>query len=301
MVSMTNADSLPGEWTHRLVHVQGQRLHVAECGQPTAPLVLFLHGATGGWFEWRRVLPLLADAPIHAVAASLRGYGQSDRTPQGYTPAGAAADTAGLIRALGHSCALIVGQGFGAWVGWTLANTHPQMVSGMIGCGAAHPAIFHRNRGFGATVQARWQLRGVRAASRQRRILDHVTAQSGSYLGAEFAASEQGALSVALIRDSLERGALRPAVEHLEWWAGTNPARLRLWLRQLGDPRLAAPRRTALLVGESDTCTPAALVQASCADATVVPKVGHNIALEAPEVLARAIRERLEWLPRYSA
>ena len=102
---------LDGPWTHRMVHVRGQRLHVAECGASSSPLVLFLHSATGGWFDWRRVLPLLTDLPVHAVAVSLRGYGTSDRTPSGYRPDAAADDAAGLIRALGHSSAIVVGQG----------------------------------------------------------------------------------------------------------------------------------------------------------------------------------------------
>lgn len=54
-------DSLTGPWRHRLIHVRGQRLHIAECGRPSDPLVLFIHGSTGGWFEWREVLPLLND------------------------------------------------------------------------------------------------------------------------------------------------------------------------------------------------------------------------------------------------
>ncbi|MDY0113473.1 MAG: hypothetical protein RBS21_04260, partial [Corynebacterium sp.] len=83
---------LDGPWTHRMVHVRGQRLHVAECGASSSPLVLFIHSATGGWFDWRRVLPLLTDLPVHAVAVSLRGYGTSDRTPSGYRPNAAADD-----------------------------------------------------------------------------------------------------------------------------------------------------------------------------------------------------------------
>ena len=78
-----------------MVHVRGQRLHVAECGASSSPLVLFLHSATGGWFDWRRVLPLLTDLPVHAVAVSLRGYGASDRTPAGYRPDAAADDATG--------------------------------------------------------------------------------------------------------------------------------------------------------------------------------------------------------------
>ena len=97
------SDSLTGPWRHRLIHVRGQRLHIAECGRPSDPLVLFIHGSTGGWFEWREVLPLLNDdsgdpLPVHAVAISMRGYDQSDRTPNGYDPFEAAQDIASSVR-----------------------------------------------------------------------------------------------------------------------------------------------------------------------------------------------------------
>ena len=141
------SDSLTGPWRHRLIHVRGQRLHIAECGRPSDPLVLFIHGSTGGWFEWREVLPLLNDdsgdpLPVHAVAISMRGYGQSDRTPHGYDPFEAAQDIASSIRSLGHSTALLVCQGFGTWVAWTLASRQPNLVAGIIGCGAAHPKVW---------------------------------------------------------------------------------------------------------------------------------------------------------------
>ena len=55
---------------------------MAEAGD--GPLVLLLHGFPEFWWAWRHQLPALADAGYHAVAMDLRGYGASDKPPQGY-------------------------------------------------------------------------------------------------------------------------------------------------------------------------------------------------------------------------
>ena len=40
--------ALDGPFTHDHVSVRGIRLHLAEAGSPTKPLVLLIHGAFGG-------------------------------------------------------------------------------------------------------------------------------------------------------------------------------------------------------------------------------------------------------------
>ena len=108
---------LPGPWQHREVSANGIRLHLAECGDPGAPLVVLLHGFPEFWWTWRRQLPVLADAGFHAVAVDLRGYGDSDKPPRGYDLWTLAGDVAGLIRALGEPSARVVGHGWGGMIG----------------------------------------------------------------------------------------------------------------------------------------------------------------------------------------
>lgn len=81
----------------------------------------------------------LADAGFHAVAPDLRGHGDSDKPPRGYDAWTLATDVTNLIRALGHSSAVIVGQGEGGFVAWTAAYRRPRAVRGLVVIGSPHP------------------------------------------------------------------------------------------------------------------------------------------------------------------
>ncbi|MGI8993181.1 MAG: alpha/beta fold hydrolase [Nocardioidaceae bacterium] len=129
--------ALEGPWTLRHVAANGARFRVAEVG--TGPIVLFLHGFPEFWWAWRHQLPAIAAAGFHAVAMDLRGYGGSDKTPRGYDPVTLAADVAGVIRTLGARDAVVVGQGWGGYVGWAVAAGHPSCVRGLVAISAPHP------------------------------------------------------------------------------------------------------------------------------------------------------------------
>ncbi len=128
-----------GPWTHRDVTANACRFHIAEIGD--GPLVIFLHGFPLFWWTWRHQLEVLAEAGYRAVAVDMRGYGGSDHTPHGYDPLTLAADTAGLIRSLGARDAVVVGQGWGAIVAWTIAATEPDLIRGIGVVGMPHPAL----------------------------------------------------------------------------------------------------------------------------------------------------------------
>lgn len=137
---------LEGPFRHELVHTRGLRLHAAVAGEPGDPLVVLLHGALGGWFEFRRVIAPLAARGYHVAAVDARGYGLSDKPPStaGDDLRTAAGDIAGLIRALGHDRAVVVGADTGGTVAWALAANHPELVAGLVSVGAAHPVDLRR-------------------------------------------------------------------------------------------------------------------------------------------------------------
>ena len=125
-----NADSavqLTGPWTHRAVSANGTRFHIAEAGD--GPLVLLLHGFPEFWWAWRHQLTWLPAAGFRAVAVDLRGYDLVT----------AAADAAGLIRALGEANAVVVGHGWGGLVAWTLGVYHPKVAGRLAVVSMAHP------------------------------------------------------------------------------------------------------------------------------------------------------------------
>jgi pimeloyl-ACP methyl ester carboxylesterase len=133
---------LAGPWRHRGVSANGIQLHVAECGD--GPLVMLAHGFLEFWWCWRHQLVGLANAGFRAVAVDLRGYGDSDKPPRGYDLWTLAGDLAGLVRALGARDAAVVGHGWGALIGWTLAALHPRLVRSLAVLGAPHPLALRR-------------------------------------------------------------------------------------------------------------------------------------------------------------
>jgi len=137
---------ITGPWRHRDVHANGIRFQCVEAlpatgdGTPLTarPLVLLLHGFASFWWSWRHQLRGLSGARV--VAVDLRGYGGSDKPPRGYDGWTLAGDTAGLIRALGHTSATLVGHADGGLVCWATAVLHSRMVRAVALISSPHPA-----------------------------------------------------------------------------------------------------------------------------------------------------------------
>jgi pimeloyl-ACP methyl ester carboxylesterase len=147
---------LSGPWSHRSVSANGTRFHVAASGD--GPLVLLLHGFPEFWWTWRHQLASLSAAGFRAVAPDLRGYGGSDKPPRGYDLITAAADAAGLIRALGEANAVVVGHAWGGLVAWTLATYFPKSVRRLAIVSMTHPlqmraAVLSSPLGVGAPLR----------------------------------------------------------------------------------------------------------------------------------------------------
>ena len=87
---------------------------------------ILLHGFGSFWWSWRHQLRGLTGARV--VAVDLRGYGGSDKPPRGYDGWTLAGDTAGLIRALGHSSATLIGHAEGGLACWATALLHARRV-----------------------------------------------------------------------------------------------------------------------------------------------------------------------------
>jgi len=141
-----------GPWRHLDVHANGIRFHVveAEADSPgpraeaaARPLVILLHGFGSFWWSWRHQLRALTGARV--VAVDLRGYGGSDKPPRGYDGWTLAGDTAGLIRALGHSSATLVGHAEGGLVCWATSVLHPRLVRAIALVSSPHPAALRRS------------------------------------------------------------------------------------------------------------------------------------------------------------
>lgn len=136
---------ITGPWRHLDVHANGIRFHCVEAvpdidddTTPTArPLVLLLHGFASFWWSWRHQLRGLSGARV--VAVDLRGYGGSDKPPRGYDGWTLAGDAAGLIRALGHTSATLVGHADGGLVCWATAMLRSRVVDAVALVSSPHP------------------------------------------------------------------------------------------------------------------------------------------------------------------
>ena len=139
---------IDGPWRHLEVHANGIRFHVVEAepkadgigrdaGSTERPLVILLHGFGSFWWSWRHQLRGLTGARV--VAVDLRGYGGSDKPPRGYDGWTLAGDTAGLVRALGHKSATLVGHADGGLVCWATSVLHPRMVRAIAVVSSPHP------------------------------------------------------------------------------------------------------------------------------------------------------------------
>lgn len=126
--------ALEGDFTHRMLHTRGVRLHVAEAGEQSNPLVVLVHGALGGWFDFKDVIAPLACRGYHVASLDLRGYGMSDKPA---TRAGDAlhilsGDIAGVVRTLGQKRATVVGSDTGAVIARAAQQRYPDLVGSVV-------------------------------------------------------------------------------------------------------------------------------------------------------------------------
>jgi pimeloyl-ACP methyl ester carboxylesterase len=277
------------------------RLSVAEAGDPSGEPVVLLHGFPEHSHSWRFQLPALAEAGYHAVAPDLRGYGGSDRPTavEAYAAPALVGDVAGLIRALGHERAHVVGHDWGGGLAWGLAGNLPEVVRSLTILNAPQGPVSARLRREDAGQRAKswymllFQFPGVAEAwlsdddfaNLRGFVFD--TAAPGT-----FPPEDREVFVDALRRD----GALTAA---LNWYRANMPPAS--WLRDPPDPpEIAVP--TMIIWGEADAYMSPQLLERSAATVTGplrverLPGVSHWVQQEVPdrvnELLLDFLRDR---------
>ena len=138
--------------THHYANLPGVRIHYAACGKG-APLIL-IHGWPQTWYEWRRLMPILADR-FAMVAPDMRGLGDSSRPSSGYDKKTVANDLWLLMHDhLGHQKFDVVGHDWGAPVAFRLAADHPEAVTHLVLLDTPIPGDQPSSTGIGAAP--RW-------------------------------------------------------------------------------------------------------------------------------------------------
>ncbi|OBK72849.1 alpha/beta fold hydrolase [Mycobacterium sp. 1274761.0] len=223
---------IDGPWRHLEVHANGIRFHVVEAvsrpddiAEPRTerPLVILLHGFGSFWWSWRHQLRGLRNARV--VAVDLRGYGASDKPPRGYDGWTLAGDTAGLVRALGHPSATLVGHADGGLVCWATSVLHPRMVRAIAVVSSPHPAALRTStltrRGQGRALLP-WMLRYQLPMWPERALTRHDGAELErvvrSRASAKWVASADFSETIGYMRRAIQiPSAAHSALEYQRW------------------------------------------------------------------------------------
>jgi pimeloyl-ACP methyl ester carboxylesterase len=129
-------------------------LHYQQFGE--GPDVVLLHALTSNLAVWLGTPLVFALAEHYRVTLyDLRGHGQSEVTPSGYTSADLAADLHGLLQTLGLERAALVGHSYGGVIAMHTAALFPGRVSAVILSDSYFPGLAHLEPNLSA--QPVWQ------------------------------------------------------------------------------------------------------------------------------------------------
>lgn len=259
------------------VEANGIRLYYEATGEGE-PLVLITGLSYPLWY-WHRLAPLLAER-FQVITFDNRGVGQSASPPGPYSAQMMAADTAGLLDALGLDRAHVLGHSMGGFIAQALALDHPQRVNRLI--------LASTNFG------------GPRHVPPSPEAMAVLTDLSGDPVE-----RFMRGLKVSTAPGFAEANA--PFVQHWLEYRAQNPidpaayqAQLAVGLGLLAAeaafdgllPHIEAP--TLLLWGEHDATVPPANAELMSAQipnstVTILPGAGHHFPIEVPQEAARAI------------
>lgn len=120
MIELPKVDGV----SHHTVRARGLDFHLAEAGSGD-DVVLCLHGWPQHWYEWRQLMPALADRH-RVLALDLRGFGWSEAPRDGYEKEEMATDVLAVLDALGLERVKLVGHDWGGWIGFLLCLREPR-------------------------------------------------------------------------------------------------------------------------------------------------------------------------------
>ena len=112
-------------FSHHKVLANSIKLHYVTGGR--GPAVLLLHGWPQTWWEWRWIMPSLAEQ-FTVVALDLRGFGDSEKPMGGYDAANLCADVGALLDHLGLDRVHLVGHDLGGLVAYAFTRLYSKRV-----------------------------------------------------------------------------------------------------------------------------------------------------------------------------
>jgi pimeloyl-ACP methyl ester carboxylesterase len=264
-------------------------MHVAEAGAGE-PLVL-LHGWPQNWWQWRRLIPLLADR-FRLICPDLRGFGWSDAPSADYDKETMADDVLRLLDALELRRAGLIGHDVGGFVGFLVCLKAPERIERYLALNTGHPFTRPTPSAL-ATFWRFWYWPLIGAPVLGARLVRHGAFQPllGRWFTADRAGwtSEDAALFNACLAEP--QRALASSKTYRTYLLKDSPAVL---LGKYRSQNLRVP--TKMLHGAKDRILRPAFLAGYAPyaeDMTIelVPDVGHFMAEEAPELVARRALE----------
>jgi pimeloyl-ACP methyl ester carboxylesterase len=278
--------------SHRWVRARGIRFHVAEAGTGD-DVVLLLHGWPQHWYEWRHLMPALADRH-RVLALDLRGFGWSDAPRSSYLKEELASDVLAVLDELGLQQVKLVGHDWGGWIGFLLCLRAPERVKRFLALNIPHPW-----QNFGGTLPHIWRFwyQWVTSAP----FLGYALHRSGRFtrailrLGVHDRTVWDAQTIAAFTSNLAEPDRARAAVRLYRDF--TLRELLPIGLGRYRDTRLTVP--TLLVFGTEDMAIRPSQLRgyerhADDMRVELVPGCGHFIVDERPELVADRARAFLE-------
>jgi pimeloyl-ACP methyl ester carboxylesterase len=236
----------------------------------------------------------------------LRGYGASDKPPKGYDTYTSTADVAAIVRSLGEEQAVIVGQGLGAWIAWSMPALQPDTTRAVGALSMPHPVVMRHaslfdraQRGVSAYLLGlQWPFLAERRLPRGehevRRLMRAWAAPGGPFPRDEDVSRYAAAMALPFVAHS--------AAEYYRW-IGRNQLR---WDGPMFNRRVGVPIDVPVLhlQGRQDGCVLEPTAEASGRFVRgryryhAVDHAGHFLAEEAPEQVGGLLLGWLGGLPR---
>ena len=245
-----------------------------DSGGSGGPVLVMLHGIGGNAAVWNRMLPVVErNWPGRWVAADLCGHGRSAHAPP-YGYGVFAADVAGAIGSLDDELVLL-GHSMGGVVAMALAT-------GWFGVSVRH--VFAFGVKIGWTADEVTQMRGL--AAKPVRVFGSRAEAAERYLRVSGLAGLVDPDAPEALAGIVEaEGGFRLAADQ-RIYAAAGPA--------VGDLYRAAAAPVRLAAGEADPMVSLAGMQALDPQAVLLPGLGHNCHVEAPERVWELFERTLE-------
>jgi pimeloyl-ACP methyl ester carboxylesterase len=264
----------------RIVRAGDIEMHYVEAG--SGPVLLLVHGLGASTFSFRRLMPLLAPR-LRAIALDLKGFGYSERPPNGdYSLSAHARSIRDFMDVMGIERASVLGHSLGGAVAMHLAAAYPERIERLILVSSAGQNEVGR------------AVRGARFFRLFLPLVAMLTVQNRRFRSLSLRSAVYDAAS---LTDEVVEGYIRPT-------------RIRGHLRSLGelmvdrakDPRIdpsAIHQPTLIIWGKGDRWLPPSngrRLQQHIPGSrmVVVEKAGHLVPEEQPEETASAIIDFLE-------